>query len=222
MSKINISEIKRSNRRSISIEITREGKLVVKAPYLIPKIIIENFVNRKRNWILKHLKKYSSKRTGKREYVEDEEFLYLGKKYNLHYGSYTEISVSDIGKLHIPIATKFRAEKEIELFYRKTAMELITKRVEVNAKMMKLSYGAITFSDTKSKWGTCTYHNNLQFNWRLIMAPLEVVDYVIVHELTHITHKNHSRKFWNNVSFYKPAYKQHRKWLSLNSHRLFI
>lgn len=219
---ITISQIIKARRRTLSIQITPEGEVVVKAPLLTPNFIIRKFVREKESWIRSHLEKMAAKPKIKRQYGEGEEFLYLGKEYKLHFGNFSRITFTQSRRLDFPEFLKFRIQKELTDLYFKLAKELIVKRTAYHAQRMKVQYGNIMLSDTKSKWGTCTYHNNLQFNWRLIMAPLEVIDYVIIHELSHTKEKNHSRKFWNIVSLETPAYKQHRKWLYTNAHRLKI
>lgn len=219
----NISfQVIRSYRRSISIEINPEGKVIVKAPILAPMFLIKRFVHEKRNWIEKHLSKQKTRIRKTKEYKEGEKFLYLGKEYQLHLGNFKEINLATNGLLNFPQALIFRAQKELTNWYIKQAKNLITDRVKHHALKMNVNYGTITFSDTRSKWGTCTFHNNLQFSSRLIMAPIEVIDYVIIHELTHTKEKNHRFHFWSLVGSQTPAYKQHRKWLKTNGHSLMI
>ena len=222
MSNVIISQLIRSNRRSISLEVDASAKLIVKAPFFMPMGLINRFVTEKQGWIVKQIEKRSKHPKIKKQYIDGEEFLFLGNVYKLTIGNHKEIAFSDKGELHFPRGLTFRIQKELERFYIKQAKEIIIIRVEYHAKLMNLNYNSILFSDTRSKWGTCTSKNCLQFNWRLILAPLIVVDYVIVHELTHIKEKNHSRKFWSIVGSYKPAYRQHRKWLNENAHKLVI
>jgi predicted metal-dependent hydrolase len=87
---------------------------------------------------------------------------------------------------------------------------------------MNATHSGLMFSDTKSKWGTCMHDNRLQFNWRLVMAPRMVLDYVVIHELAHTKEKNHGRNFWAKVRAFTPAYRQHRKWLTDNAHLLTV
>lgn len=215
-------QVIRSHRRSISIEINPEGEVIVKAPILAPIFLIKRFVHEKRSWIEKHLTKQKTRIQKTKEYKEGEKFLYLGKEYTFYLGNFKEINLTSNGLLNFPHALVFRAQKELTNWYIKQAKSLISERVKYHAQKMKVNYGTITFSDTRSKWGTCTYHNNLQFSWRLIMAPIQVLDYVIIHELAHTTEKNHSYKFWGVVGLQTPAYKQHRKWLKTNGHQLVI
>lgn len=221
MSEIPDFKLIRSHRRTLSIQITRDGELVVKAPIFLPAMFIKRFVLEKKDWIHKHLvQKYDTSTRQEKKYQEGEEFMYLGKKYLLHIGKFKEISLTDT--LNFPDFLLFRIEKELTNWYIKQAKKLITERVEYYAKLMNADFTSIMFSDTISKWGSCSRDNSLQFNWRLIMAPILVIDYVVVHELVHTWEKNHGRKFWSKVGIYKPAYKQYRKWLNENSRKLHV
>ncbi len=221
MSEIPEPKIIKSHRSSITIQITENGELIVKAPFYAPKFAIQKFIDSKKDWILKTLERTKKRLPIKREYIEDEKFLYLGKEYNLKIGKFKEISLSR-DNLNFPLGLLFRIKAELENWYIKQAKKVIHERLNYQAKQMGTNFKSVMFSDTKSKWGTCFHDNSLQFNWRLIMAPLMVMDYVIIHELTHTTEKNHSNDFWRNVGKFTPAYKQHRKWLNENGHLLKI
>ena len=214
-------KIIRSNRASISLQVDDNGELIVKAPRLMPKFLINKFINEKSEWIKKALSKVNKIKNTKKNYKEGETFLFLGKEYSLHLGNYSEIFL-DNNNLNFPKVLFFRIEKELRSWYIKNAKEKINQRLKLHAVKMNRNYTEVFFSDTKSKWGTCFHDNSLQFNWRLIMAPIVVIDYVIIHELTHTKEKNHSIKFWNNVKLFTPAYKQHRKWLKDNGRTLVI
>lgn len=220
MSSIPRPIIKKSARNSISLHITVTGDLIVQAPLFMPDFFIQNFLKSKQEWIEKGFAKVKFRKGVAKGYKEGEEFLYLGKKYKLVFTSDTQISVTNA--LNVPKAVAFRVEKELTNWYIKQAREKITQRVIYHAKQMHATYNNLLFSDTKSKWGTCTHENNLQFSWRLIMAPLMVLDYVVIHELAHTTEKNHSSSFWSIVRKYTPAYKQHRKWLEANGAMLHL
>lgn len=211
--------IVRSNRSFVTIQITQKGEIVVKAPRFMPMFLIKQFIKSKQNWIEKHLGKMEGKRSIPKKYVDGEEFLYLGNMYKLHAGDYKEIHVAD-GILRFPQFLTFRAEKELHEWYIRKAKNRIPERLEYHAEQMDTHYAGVFFSDTISKWGTCWPDNSLQFNWRLIMAPIVVLDYVVIHELAHTMEKNHSREFWKIVGKYTPAYKTHRKWLHNHVHLL--
>lgn len=209
----------REHRMSISLRITRDGEVVVKAPRFAPQFIIDQFLSSKRDWIEKTLGKISVRLPKKRTYKEGEEFLFLGIPHTLTFHNGTAI-VAKNGKLYFPKALIFRIQKELESWFIKQAKDIIGKRVVEHAKRMKASYKEIFFSDTSSKWGTCFVDNTLQFNWRLVMTPLIVIDYVVIHELTHTTEKHHQAAFWRRVGLFSSAFRQHRKWLTENQHLL--
>ena len=209
----------REHRMSISLRITREGEVVVKAPRFAPQFLIDQFLDSKKDWIEKTLAKVSVRLPKKRRYVEGEEFLFLGNPHTLTFYNGIDIIAKE-GKLYFPKALVFRIQKEMESWLVKQAKDIISKRVVEHAKRMRASYKDIFFSDTISKWGTCFADNTLQFNWRLVMTPLIVIDYVVIHELTHTTEKHHQAAFWRRVGLFTPAYRQHRKWLNENMHLL--
>lgn len=213
--------IERSHRITISIHITKEGEVVVKAPYLVPQFVINNFLKEKSAWIEKTLQKVSMRITKKKLYKEGEIFYFLGEPHTLTFydGIYIE---AQNRTLLFPKALEFRIEKELKGWFEKKAKETIGKRLGIKAQEMQASFGEVRYSDTSSKWGTCFADNSLQFNWRLIMAPLMVLDYVVIHELAHTTEKNHRDSFWRKVRQFTPAYRQHRKWLNDHAHLLSL
>lgn len=213
------AKIIRQSRASISIQIDRNGEVIVKAPRLVPQFFIDQFINSKKEWIEKGLAKMSTRIPKKKKYQEGEKFLYLGMPHVLQFTTGSTILAKN-GILYFPKGAAFRIEKELESWFKKQAQQLITDRVKLHAQKMRASYKEIFFSDTISKWGTCFADNTLQFNWRLIMAPLLVIDYVVIHELTHTTEKHHQASFWSRVRNFTPAYRQHRKWLTDNGHLL--
>lgn len=149
-------------------------------------------------------------------YKNGEEFYFLGSKYTFKLEQTPEIILKNTF-LIFPLGALFRAEKELTSWYIKQAKEIIQRRLIYHSIKMKKKYKNIIFSDTSSKWGTCFSDNSLQFNWRLVMAPLPVLDYVVIHELSHTIHKNHGLDFWGEVKKYTIAYRQHRKWLNENN-----
>lgn len=213
--------IQRSFRNSISLHITREGEIVVKAPHLIPNSVINAFLREKEPWILAALQKVHTRQPRGRKYKEGEKFYFLGIERSLRFYNGIEIKVEE-ETLFFPKALEFRIQKELQQWFEQKAREKIMQRLEFHSNIMQVSYSRLLFSDTKSKWGTCFPDNSLQFNWRLIMAPLIVLDYVIIHELAHTTEKNHSASFWRRVGRFTPAYKQHRKWLTEYGHMLQV
>lgn len=218
MSYIPTPTIIRASRKTIALHITPSGEVIVKAPRFVPTFIIHQFIHSKKDWIIEKTRRVEERKVKPKEYKEGELFFYLGKQYPLHLGNYQEISVTDT--FNYPRFLLFCIKKELERWYKRQARDILTQRVAYHAGKMGAEYKSIRFSDTKSKWGTCGPENDLQFNWRLVMVPLVVADYVVIHELVHTTEKNHSINFWKQVRKFTPAYKQHRKWLNNHAHLL--
>ncbi len=213
-------KIVRSNRRTLSIQILPDATYVVKAPFFTPMFFINRFIQSHRIWIEKKLNLVQIRSNSDfKVYQNGERFFYLGKEYELSIGNYSSIYIKS-GKLLFPSVFKFRIKKELTNWYIRQAKEIITSQVILYANEMNAQYTDLKFSDTKSQWGRCTHDNKLQFSWRLIMAPLLVVNYVVVHELSHTFYKNHSRAFWSKVRLYNPSFKQQIKWLKENGHLL--
>ena len=122
-----------------------------------------------------------------------------------------------LSKEYLPIA------KEIFVnWYKERAHEKISERVRMYSSMRGFSYNKINITNAKKRWASCSHKRNLNFSWRLIMAPLPVIDYVVVHELVHLEEKNHSKNFWNKVKMLIPDYQKHKEWLKKNGHLLRI
>jgi predicted metal-dependent hydrolase len=107
-----------------------------------------------------------------------------------------------------------------EILYRARAREIITERCEYFAQKMGLRYSAIRINGAKKRLGSCSAKNSLNFTWRLVLAPLRVIDYVVIHELCHIEVKNHSARFWNKVRDFCPSYREEKRWLKENASKL--
>ncbi len=217
---LQISEVTiiRSDRRTISLRIEPDGSLILKAPQYVSEKQINTFIKERQDWIEKHLAKMKKRVVQARK---EGEYLFLGQTLTLQPGNYLHMTVEK-EKLLFPQALLFRKEKELTAWYIKQAKEIITRQVEKYAAEMNTSVTNISFSDTKSKWGSCTHDNRLQFNWRLVMAPLLVIRYVVIHELAHTMEKNHNQFFWMKVRNYNPSYKQQIKWLKDYGHTLTI
>ncbi len=216
MSTIPNYTIVKSARNSVSITILPNGIIKVRAPKLMPNFLIRRFVIQHQEWIEKKLKKQKTLPVlSKKQYVNGETYMFLGNQYHLSIGAHSNIHIGK-SELFYPKVLEFRIQKELKTWYQQQAKKIITQRIKENAKQMNVAYSEVYFSDTKSKWGSCTHDNKLQFNWRLVMAPLIVLNYVVIHELAHIEEKNHSDRFWRLVERYTPSYKQHRLWLKRN------
>ncbi|GIW61889.1 MAG: hypothetical protein KatS3mg089_0741 [Patescibacteria group bacterium] len=206
----------RSKRRTLALYIQPDGKLLVKAPLNLSKHNIEQFVEQQSELIAKR-RMLLAKRALQRE---ENQYLFLGQILTLTCGNYKHISVAE-NRLLFPISLLFRKEKELTAWYVQQAKQIITEQAKKYAEEMQTNFRSITFSDTKSQWGRCSKDNRLQFNWRLVMAPILVINYVVIHELAHTIVKDHSQIFWMKVRKLQPSYRQQIKWLKENGDTLF-
>lgn len=125
--------------------------------------------------------------------------------------------------LFVPYDADYAYRKTaLEKWYRKEAAAIIREKAEDYGKSLGVTFEHIHIKDQKSCWGSCSSKRNLNFNWRLLMAPEPVLDYVVIHELCHLKHMNHSKHFWGQVENICPAYKQYRQWLKENGASLYL
>lgn len=207
-----IDEIKRSKRKTLSIEITKDARAVVHAPMKTSLTVIERIVREKEGWIL--AKKEEAQRRKNQcprfSFEEGSSLTLLGAVYTLHFD---EISVNihiQNGFLIVPLKAKGSAPDEIVSFYKKTACSYFTDRTDYFAKKIGVHYDKIRITSALTRWGSCSSKGTICYTWRLIMAPAELIDYVVVHELCHLLHMNHSASFWQSVERIMPDYYSRR------------
>lgn len=216
------TKIIRAKRKTVALQVLSDATVLVKVPLRFPLGQIEDFINNNIEWIQKKIaKRQLHPLSTTKRYQTGEQLLYGGNLYTLVIGNYPKITLEQ-ERLLFPKFLEFRIHKELESWYIKQAKKFITDQTNYYADQMSTHYQDITFLDTKSRWGACTHDNRLQFNWRLIMAPLLVIRYVIIHELAHTIEKNHSVSFWSKVAYFSPSYKTQRKWLKLHGETLKI
>jgi len=215
-----IKQIIRSDRRTLALQIAPDASLIVRAPKKVSEETIVTFVQKKIKWILRHQKlaRESYRPSVKRKFVDGERVLYLRDWHKLFViQDVTQPLVFDEKKFLLSESFLPDAKQLFEQWYRKQAYEVIKDRVRFYAETAGLSFKRITITGARKRWGSCGPKGTLNFSWRLIMAPLEVIDYVIVHELVHLEERNHSRKFREKVRLLFPNYQQAENWLKTNS-----
>ncbi len=214
---IKIDEIIKSKRKTILLSIEHDARLVIRAPYKTSLGYIEKIVRDKSEWIRKKQEtaQINMLKNTEKQYINGEEFLYLGESYPLKYSQENYVGIFE-NSLIIPIKQFNKAELLISKWYRKEALKVITERVQYYSKVTGISYSGIKVTNASRRWGSCNSKNSLCFTWRLVMAPVEVIDYVVVHELCHVIHKNHSSSFWAEVKSIMPNCELHKRWLTKN------
>lgn len=158
-----------------------------------------------------------------------ETFLFLGKSYQLQVikksdgldGNGAPLTFSG-GRFILESGEAVKGKTHFESWYRQKAFDHIMQRSQALSLDLQCFPSRVRLSDAHRRWGSCSADDRLSINWRLIMAPPKVIDYVILHELLHIKEKSHSRRFWKLMEILMPDYREHRYWLKENGHRLIV
>jgi len=216
----------KGRRKTISLHIREGGEIVIHAPHKASKREIEEFLREREAWVVRKLLEEKERRKElQRGFVPGEKFLYLGEWYPLE--------IDESGRKGLPLTLSFGnfvlnkdyIEEAKDLFvewYKREAKEKIEGRVRYYSNRFRLFPKQTKITGAKSRWGSCSRDNRLSFSWRIIMAPLKIIDYVLVHELVHIKEKNHSPNFWSALEKILPDYRECRVWLRRNGHRLWL
>jgi predicted metal-dependent hydrolase len=214
-------EVVRANRKTIGITVERDRSVVVRVPFHTSEQVISEAIERKKFWIWQKLRdphKYPNPLPHK-EYVTGE--TYLGQHYALTLTKGEGGEVQLVGdQFEMAEADRRKGDSLFHSWYLAQAKEKLKPRIAAFATEIGVSYSRIWVRDLKYRWGSCTPGGTLSFNWRIIQAPMIVVDYLIVHELVHILEPNHSPEFWNIVAVHVPSWTKARSWLKQHGGRL--
>ena len=209
---IKISKIERSNRKTLSISITPQGEVVVKAPLRLPMADIEKFLQEKRPWIESKVNRINKIQDKFSDIISYKKLMVLGESY---YGySSNNCSKITLENDRILIPTKIQPEKlhkKVTNWYQSYADAFLIPRTQEVAKLLNLMPTKIKCTGSRGRWGACNSEGELFLNWRCVMLPPKLIDYVIVHELAHLLELNHSPKFWAEVERVLPDYKIRRR-----------
>jgi predicted metal-dependent hydrolase len=211
-------QIKYSKRKTLNITVERDRQVVVHAPEGLSEAKIKEIVLSKNNWIkekLTHVQKYPVTHNTK-EFVSGEALMYLGKNYQLQIVD-AEIEGIEFDKLFkISKKSQSIANDLFKEWYKTKAIEKIQPLANEYAQNLGVTFNECKISEMKYRWGSCTPQNNINFNWRIIKAPLFVIRYIVAHELTHLIESNHTPTFWNILSIQVPDYQKAKDWLKTN------
>ncbi|MPW24498.1 DUF45 domain-containing protein [Alkalibaculum sp. M08DMB] len=217
------------NRKTMEIRITPPSTVTVITPEKLKQEDIIKMVKKKESWIYNKLEKFekNSEEYTMKEYIKGEEYLYLGYIYTLDFknSGHTKINIyleSNIIVVDTAVQDRDIIKTELEEWYRKRAINVIEQRVSLYQSYFFEIPKQVRAKSQKQRWGSCTWDNKLLFNWKIIMAPLEIIDYIVVHEMCHMVEKNHSSKYWDLVSSIIPEYKKYKEWLKDKGHKLTL
>jgi hypothetical protein len=212
--------VKRSaNAKHIRLEVKSETGLTVVIPKSYNARYIPDLLEAKRGWILSKLAKYGRLRPYRteNELKSGDTITYLGQHLEVvvqpNHGGGDSVR-RERNKLVVALkAENGRLDLVVERWHRMQAAHLIRRKVERASAHLGFTYNRVVIRGQKTRWGSCSHKGNLSFNWKLIMAPEPVIDYVIIHELAHLKEMNHTERFWGLVAEHCPQWREHRKWL---------
>lgn len=218
-----IAEVIRTSRRKSADIRVEEGavSIVVPADTCVKKI--DQILQAKRQWIREKMflqREMAAPST--KEFVSGEAFPYLGRNYRLKVerGPFAPVKLLN-GRLVVRVPEGSQQPHMIRnalvRWYKRQAAQKLTEKVNRFAPVVGVKPAGVSIKTFKSRWGSCTAKGELEFNWLIMLAPNRMVDYVVVHELCHLLHHDHSPEFWREVARVMPDYQQCKEWLRVNS-----
>jgi len=218
--------IRSTKRKTISLQIMVDQGLVIRCPNKAKISDIENLIHKKTKWIVSHLQKYHDMNESKivKEYISGDTLLYLGKLFllNLLPGKVSRINLEQqnqkinfICRVEKKEDPKYK-ERFLVKWYKLKLGTLISEIISSNKDQFQKSPSSIKIRSYKRRWGSTSGDGKISFNWKLMLAPFEVIEYVVIHELSHLIQMNHSKEYWNLMYLIDPKYKEKRNWLKKN------
>lgn len=224
-----VADIIRSSKRKTAAIKIQKGKVFVIVPEYLPMAAIESLVAKKNRWIKEKLVIQNEIIAIKpKEFVSGESFSFLGRNHSLK----IESGLYPVIKLHqdeLVVSVRDKTAdnaptiKQLLLrWYKQQAESGLRDKTEEYSRIIGVNPSSVTIKSFKSRWGSCSITGGIQYNWKIIIAPDRIVNYVVIHELCHILHHNHSPAFWRAVERYCPDYRDCNAWLKMNGGRLEI
>lgn len=215
-------------RNSTAIKITPQGQVEVLTTPWTPKLIIDQFIAQKQDWIAKKIAQVKKTLPPQLKYISGENHLFFGEGYPLHIKNHS-LKRPKLAFLYNrftafihPSHNTDTIKKLFHGWYLDQGKKIISQKVDHFSRLINAEYNSIRIKRVSSIWGSCSSKNNLNFNRKLIMAPHKIVDYVVIHEVCHLIHHHHKKPFWDLVARLDPEYKKHVAWLKNNQHLLYL
>ncbi len=225
------AQLVRSLRRRTSSHLTvKQGLVQLRVPFLTPTKTIFDILNKHRQWIVKKLQEPSPPPPTQPSLLQAASFEYLGSRCTLHVRPLKKRMEEPLfleNRLYLSLSTRV---KNSELYIKKKLIQWLQKQAHRHllektaffSDQINVHPTTVLVRSFKSQWGSCSALGKVQYNWKIIRAPEPVLEYLVVHELCHLKHHNHSPAFWDCVARYCPNYKEHRRWLRTQGHTLDI
>ncbi len=218
--------VKRSKRRSLGLYV-RNNIVEVRAPHFVDNHTIQQWVQSKSDWIQERLQEQEQQHEERPQIRQGGSLLFMGQKRDIVIAAGQNQVIESDQQIIIyssDVNDQAKHQTILEKWLKQEAQHYINERCLELANIMQIQdeINGIKYRKTKSKWGHCTSDGILQFNWLIIMAPVEVIDYLLIHELSHLTFMNHSKEFWQRVKCFSPQYKEHKAWLHHQGHKISL
>lgn len=216
-----VEVVRTERKKSASIQL--DGGLVrVRVPKSLSESRVRSLIAKRIPWIRTKLKEQAERPVPKpKEYISGEAFPYLGRNYRLKVIAGSKPSIKLKGGYLVVTAPAGEARQKavkclLEKWYRSHAEVRLQEKVERLSKIVGVSPASVSVRSYKSRWGSCSGKGDITYNWKIILAPHRIVDYVVIHELCHLLEHNHSPRYWKHVERYVPDWKECRDWLRTN------
>lgn len=210
--------IAKSKRKTVSIFIERDGSVSARVPDNKTDEEIEQILKSKEYQIHKNLAEWSQLNEKKtiREYVNGQSFLYLGRNYRLTIVDEDENKlILKNGRFLLPKKAQVKAKELFVEFYKEKLSDKLQPIINRYKNQLGVSPNEIKIMELQNRWASCSSIGNVNFHWKCAMAPIDVLNYIVVHELAHLIHINHTTAFWNEVDKVIPNYQKHVQWLKI-------
>lgn len=218
-------EIIRRKRKTSSLIIERDGTIKIIAPEDLNNQKVEELIEGKRYWIYSKKAELEDLNSSKvhRKFKSGQGFLYLGSSYRLEI---TEKTDKDLklyrGRFYLKKSKIDESSELFKAFYKEKGLNKIEERVELYKWKMGVNPKNIRIMELKNRWGSCSDEGTLNFHWKCVLAPITIIDYIVVHELAHLIYKDHGDEFWNTIDKVIPDYLKRKQWLRDNGASLDI
>ena len=222
---IDITIEKTNRRKTVSIFIERDGSIKVLAPVTATDGKVEAAVKSKEYLIFAKLAKWKELNQGKvkREFVNGQSFLYLGRNYRLKIVDDQDVPLKISGGFfYLDSNYLIKAEKVFKKFYRAKTEIKILERLKLIEGKVNHKPSSIKVLELQNRWASWTPKNGLNFHWKCVMAPVSVLDYIIMHEIVHLKYPNHSTEFWNELDKIMPNFREQENWLKTNGVKMAL
>lgn len=230
----------RSHRKTLSLQVKR-GQVYVRAPHHADDHFIEAFIKQKKAWLKARIIEQNQTRDLCCDFSQGSQLFLFGQLVTLnieleHENTHSEATLTTLesgqqslnvrlssriqNRLHTSAQWAVAIKKQLECYFAQQATHIILPKVDYYSQLTNLSPSSVKIRQYTARWGSCNNKGQLSFNYLLMMLPIEVIDYVIVHELCHLQHLNHSKHFWQLVSKYYPRHQEAKQWIKMHQSAL--